>query len=144
MKSVPSSTEPEPLRPERLLRRFAAAVLRFCTACLLNYAWNCVSEIGLFIPPRRPNQERHSMRSERWQQVREILDHAISLSPDERSAYLDTACAEDRELRTEVDSLLDSHDQAGSRFLIKPAADLKAAAQHSSSNWIGRRIGVYQ
>jgi len=86
------------------------------------------------------------VKSEQWQQVREILNSAIALSPGERSAYLDQACASDQALRSEVESLLRSHDDAGSVFLNTPAADLKAAMSDDSprSNWIGRRIGVYQ
>lgn len=86
------------------------------------------------------------MRPERWQQVREILASAMALPGAERSAYLDKTCAEDRELRSEVESLLDSHDQAGSVFLNRPAADLNSvlAGAGPRSNWIGRRIGVYQ
>jgi len=86
------------------------------------------------------------MRPERWQQVRSVLDGALALPAAERSAYLDKACAADRELRTEVESLLDSHDQAGSVFLNNPAVDLKGALAELGprSSWIGRRIGVYQ
>lgn len=86
------------------------------------------------------------MKSEQWQQLREILNSAISLPPGERSAYLDQACAADQELRSEVESLLQSHDDAGSVFLNTPAADLKAAISEDRprSSWIGRRIGVYQ
>lgn len=86
------------------------------------------------------------MKSEQWQQVRDILDSAIGLSPSERSVYLDQACASDSELRSEVESLLQSHDEAGSVFLNTPAADLKAALSDASprSSWIGRRLGVYQ
>jgi serine/threonine protein kinase len=86
------------------------------------------------------------VKSEQWQQVRDILDSAIGLSPSERSVYLDQACASDSELRSEVESLLQSHDEAGSVFLNTPAADLKAALSDASprSSWIGRRLGVYQ
>ena len=86
------------------------------------------------------------MKPERWQQVREILASAIALPEAERSAYLDKSCAADPELRSEVRSLLDSHEQAGSVFLNRPAADLKAGLTKTGlrSNWIGRRIGVYK
>ncbi len=86
------------------------------------------------------------MKSEQWQQVRDILDSAIALPSGERSAYLDHACATDQELRSEVESLLQSHEEAGSVFLNTPAADLKTALSDASprSNWMGRRIGVYQ
>jgi serine/threonine protein kinase len=86
------------------------------------------------------------MKPERWQQVRAILDRAIALPRDERIAYLARTCDGDEDLRNEVESLLESHDQAGSIFLNKPAADLKSATTESAprSSWIGRRIGVYQ
>jgi len=86
------------------------------------------------------------MRPERWQQVREILDRAIALPRGERTTYLDQTCDGDEELRKEVESLIDSHHQAGSVFLNKPVADLKIALVEPSrrSSWIGRRIGVYQ
>jgi eukaryotic-like serine/threonine-protein kinase len=44
------------------------------------------------------------------------------LSPTERSAYLDRACADNAALRAEVEELLAAAAQAGS-FLEKPAAD---------------------
>ena len=86
------------------------------------------------------------MNSDRWQQVRAILDGAIALSAAERLAYVERCCANDDELRGEVESLLDSHEQAGSIFLNSPAVDLKAALAESASksSRIGHRIGVYQ
>jgi eukaryotic-like serine/threonine-protein kinase len=85
------------------------------------------------------------MIPERWQQVREILDKAISLEPMERSSYLEKACAGDPELRQEVESLLDSHEQASSIFLKDSPLDSKAIADtvHEHDR-VGRRIGVYQ
>ena len=86
------------------------------------------------------------MKAERWQQVREILDSAIALPPAERSAYFERVCGPDQELRSEVESLLRAHDDAGSVFLNTPAADLKSVLSDSTPrpSWIGRRIGVYQ
>jgi serine/threonine protein kinase/tetratricopeptide (TPR) repeat protein len=80
---------------------------------------------------------------ERWQQVRETLDQAIALGEAERSPYLDKVCASDPDLRREVESLLLSHERAGSAFLRDPAVDLKAVAS-SAEVRVGRRIGVYQ
>jgi serine/threonine protein kinase len=86
------------------------------------------------------------MRPERWQRVREILDRAIDLPPNERSAYVDQTCTGDAELRGEVESLLDSHERAGSVFMKKPVADLKQALPDAprKRDRIGHRIGVYQ
>jgi eukaryotic-like serine/threonine-protein kinase len=83
------------------------------------------------------------VKTDRWQQVRSVLDEAIDLPTDKRSAYLDNKCANDAELRTEVDSLLHSHEQAGQEFLNTPAVDLRSFVPNKSSH-VGRRIGVYQ
>ena len=86
------------------------------------------------------------MKAELWQQVREVLDRAISLPAAERSAYLESACGGDQDLRNEVGSLLRSHDEAGSVFLKNPAADVRHAFSDlaAKTSRIGRRIGVYQ
>ncbi|HTT19662.1 MAG TPA: protein kinase [Candidatus Sulfotelmatobacter sp.] len=85
------------------------------------------------------------MKAQRWQHVRAILDRAIELPVPERSRYIDENCADDPGLRDEVESLLRSHEEAGSLFLKHPAANLTTAALGTSkSSRIGCRIGVYQ
>ena len=54
------------------------------------------------------------MNAERWQRVKQLLDQAIAFDVDNRSSYLDRECGSDSELRSEVESLLSSHQQAGS------------------------------
>ena len=81
------------------------------------------------------------MNPERWQQVRELLDRALDLQDSERAPFLDQACAGDSELRAEVESLLDSHQRAGSVFLKKPAFDIKGS---TTANRVGHRVGVYR
>ncbi|HXJ85628.1 MAG TPA: protein kinase [Candidatus Binatia bacterium] len=83
------------------------------------------------------------MNPERWQQVCEVLAAAVALPANERAGYLNKACGQDVELRQEVESLLDSHEEAASQFLNFPAADVTSALGKSSSR-IGSRIGVYQ
>ena len=51
--------------------------------------------------------------SGRWTRVGEIFDAALRESPERRGAFLMEACGGDRELETEVRSLLTSHDSAG-------------------------------
>lgn len=48
---------------------------------------------------------------DRWQQIETLFAQARVLPPDERAAFLDTAC-EDDTLRADLDRLLASHDQA--------------------------------
>ena len=83
------------------------------------------------------------MNAERWQRVKQLLEQAIALDPAERASFLDRACEDDLELRSEVDSLLHSHEQAGTGFLQNPAVNLSQGALAVSER-TGRRIGVYQ
>ena len=85
------------------------------------------------------------MNPERWQQVRQLFDEAVSLQAAERSSHLDKACSGDPELRREVESLLSSDQKAGSRFLNTPAIDLKSRPEDASPvpTRVGRRLGAY-
>jgi hypothetical protein len=63
--------------------------------------------------------------SERWKQVDELLQAAMDRPPEERAAFVRSACAGDGALEHEVWSLLHSDEQAG-RFLEKPAMEVAA------------------
>jgi Tol biopolymer transport system component len=60
----------------------------------------------------------------RWPRVKVIFDGALNLPPDRRAAFLHETCDND-ELRTEVESLLAAHADAGS-FVECPAVDALA------------------
>lgn len=60
------------------------------------------------------------MTQKNWQQVKEILIDAMRQPPEQRPAFLDRACSDDKDLRREVESLLSSYDSAES-FLESPA-----------------------
>jgi serine/threonine protein kinase len=68
------------------------------------------------------------MTPERWQRVEEVFRATLALAPSRRVSYLEKVCREDSELKREVASLLDSHDEAGS-FLDTPAVDLGQTAR---------------
>jgi serine/threonine-protein kinase len=76
---------------------------------------------------------------------------ALELHGEARERYVAEACQCDPELRTEVESLLTAHEQAGS-FLRTPAAprSVGASSDHETGEafdlevWIGRRIGAYR
>jgi serine/threonine protein kinase len=86
------------------------------------------------------------MDPERWQQVSEVLDKALHLPAEERAAYLAQIAASDSELHGEVNSLLASHQQAGSEFLNPLAVEtgLAEGQGHRRDSKIGRRLGPYQ
>jgi serine/threonine protein kinase/tetratricopeptide (TPR) repeat protein len=86
------------------------------------------------------------MTPERWQQVKAALVVALELTPPDRAAYLDQACAGDQPLRDELDRLLMADQLAGAAFLESPAMppDLGERAQQAPDLWIGRRVGAYE
>jgi serine/threonine protein kinase len=79
------------------------------------------------------------MTPERWQQVRGVFDQVASVPSAERAACLDQVCANDADLRREVESLLLSHHEAGTEFLNTPAINLS----RPTPTRVGRRIGAY-
>jgi serine/threonine protein kinase len=66
------------------------------------------------------------MNTERWERTKQILEEALRLMPERRQTYLDSACSQDDELRAEVESLIASHEEAGSQFLAAAAPEILA------------------
>jgi len=65
------------------------------------------------------------MDAARWKAAKSLLQEALDQTPDERSAFLDAACAgmsPPTDLRAEVAALLAAHDEAGDRFESPPLA----------------------
>ncbi len=60
------------------------------------------------------------MTPERWQQVKHIFNAAVEQDPKYRPAFIAEACGADAELRSEVESLISSHEEDGS-FIDSPA-----------------------
>ena len=54
-----------------------------------------------------------SMTPERWLQIEKIYDEACHLGPAERAAFLRVACADDEELRGEIERLLSDANLPG-------------------------------
>jgi serine/threonine protein kinase/tetratricopeptide (TPR) repeat protein len=71
------------------------------------------------------------MTPERWQQVEKLFQSAIERPTEERRAFLDEACGGDVHLRSEVESLIASHRQAGD-FIESPPVDLPPTIELSS------------
>ncbi|MDQ3667200.1 MAG: hypothetical protein M3410_11630 [Acidobacteriota bacterium] len=83
------------------------------------------------------------MTPERWQQLKQIFQSALERNPAERSAFLSQACAGDEALRSEVESLISSHDQAGDS--IEAMAGEAATEMLANDRAIvGKQIGHYQ
>src|SRR5262245_7981872 len=85
------------------------------------------------------------MTPERWQRVNELFHSALEREPAQRAAFLDQACADDPEMRKEVESLIGSNENSDS-FIDAPG--LGAADQllddESPVLSVGQRIGHYK
>jgi eukaryotic-like serine/threonine-protein kinase len=82
---------------------------------------------------------------DQWQMVRRIFHEAIELPAGERDAFVQKTAAGDEAVRTEVESLLASHDRAES-FIEPTDNQITAVCFDPTSNngMIGRRLGAYE
>jgi eukaryotic-like serine/threonine-protein kinase len=94
---------------------------------------------------QRDEREVEALTPERWRQIRGIFDNARMVAADERSAFLDSACKGDPELRAEVESLLSADDDAAGFLQSQPEHHTpgNGAEQAAVDSWIGKQIGSY-
>ena len=80
-----------------------------------------------------------------WNYIRDVLDEALQVAPEDRSRYLDRACT-DPELRRQIDSLILSYDKAPEFLEIPPLDETSGAwdEMEPAKAWIGRRMGPYR
>ena len=85
------------------------------------------------------------MTPERWIRVREILDASLAHKPDTRPSFVEEACAGDYELKREIESLIESLEDAGT-LLEEPASVPEDVLSESllDSVAVGRYIGPYR
>jgi len=85
------------------------------------------------------------MKPERWQKIDQLLEAALERPSDQRAAFLEAACAGDDALRSEVEALLRSDEQATS-FMESPAFEVGAGllVEKKSDSLVGRRLGPYR
>src|SRR3989442_2982684 len=80
-----------------------------------------------------------------WRRVTELFEQALERAPEERAAFLKSACAGDDVLLREVESLLAQHD-ADTGFLESPAVAAIAdqIAEDAEHLPIGKQLGDYR
>jgi serine/threonine protein kinase/Tol biopolymer transport system component len=85
------------------------------------------------------------MTPERWQQIERLYHAALERAQAERAAFLDAVCADDADLRAEVDSLLAAAAR-GDTFLEASALQVTARALASELPrlTVGQRVGSYE
>ncbi|MDY7092942.1 MAG: serine/threonine-protein kinase [Acidobacteriota bacterium] len=81
------------------------------------------------------------MNTERWPEIKTLLDQVLDLPPDEREPYLASHCQQDEELITELRAYLDLEDEAEELFET-PIVDLIAGRPPEYR--AGERIGPYR
>jgi len=88
---------------------------------------------------------------ERWQQVRELFDRALDLEPEARAAFLEEACADDADLRREVESLLAAEAASADTLAVElPTTMLREAIESATpelppaDRWAGLRLGAWR
>src|ERR1700687_4583100 len=85
------------------------------------------------------------MNPERWQQIDQLFHSALERHSSERAAFLSQACNGVYSLRSEVESLLESHEQSDS-FIETSAADIAAEvlAGREAQLTAGQSVGPYK
>ncbi len=84
------------------------------------------------------------MNPERWQHIKSILHAALERDPRERAAFLDQTCAANPSLRSEVESLIASYEQADG-FIESPAVEFMAnSLEGEAGSLVGQSLGPYQ
>src|SRR6476619_2422092 len=85
------------------------------------------------------------MTSDRWLLLNELYHAAVELPANHQEAFLKQACAEDDALRHEVESLIVSHQHAGT-FITEPALRkaARALAHERAASLVGRMFAHYR
>jgi serine/threonine-protein kinase len=92
------------------------------------------------------------MQKERWEKVESILDTALTLSGESRTAYIEKACKSDNDLLREVYELLDAIQKSEETDFLSTKAgrekmlmdDLSDMSVSSDEDLIGKQIGAFR
>ncbi|QOY88299.1 serine/threonine-protein kinase [Paludibaculum fermentans] len=84
------------------------------------------------------------MTPDRWQRLESLFEAALALEPEQRPAFLAHECAEDQELRVEIERMLaaDADDGRDLRQVVDSEA-LRTVAEAGNEPADGRRIGPW-
>lgn len=84
----------------------------------------------------------------RWQRLKRLVADAMELPESARSAFVETACAGDAALKTELESLLAAAAVTDTPLDASPAGALMQALAQSDlrpvPDWAGRHLGAYR
>ena len=83
------------------------------------------------------------MNPERWKRIAAIYDSIVEAAPGTRGAMLDEACRSDKDLRREIESLLEAREEAGD-FLSRDELHHHIRDLSPSEATPGNTLGRYQ
>ncbi|MCG2591091.1 hypothetical protein L6773_21145, partial [Rhodohalobacter sp. WB101] len=89
------------------------------------------------------------MNSDRWTKIETLVEQALALPPEDRTAFIDNQCGEDKALRNEVQSLLEHGEKALSFMghfeedVVAPSLDVIAQSQFDEDHRIDALFGHY-
>ena len=103
---------------------------------------------GKIMATARNEPQRSGISPERWRQIKGILSGALETDPSRQAAFLDEACADDRLLRAEIETLLSFSNEGNDNRLNSEGIGLmvteEVADTQSADTRIGHRFGPYQ
>jgi eukaryotic-like serine/threonine-protein kinase len=87
------------------------------------------------------------MSDDRWERIEEVFHHAADLASSQRADFLETACAGDRDLRRQVESLLANDDSKDNLIQAAVSQAVEELPEESPpprrDDLVGQRIGPY-
>lgn len=86
------------------------------------------------------------MTKEQWNQAKQVLDEALERPPERRAAFVDEACADEPEVRREVEALLAASDEADGFFggFERGAAEALVGMEGGFAADLDGHIGAYR
>jgi eukaryotic-like serine/threonine-protein kinase len=80
----------------------------------------------------------------RWQQIQSLFEQVLDSGTGERAAYLARACGDDAELRSSVESLLESDNRTQDPLLQVIGQAAESLLEDQQDRLIGTRVGPYR
>lgn len=89
-------------------------------------------------------REVFTLTPERWKKVQEVFESVLERPPLQRAAFLESVCQDDPTLRNQVETLLQSLEQAGSTIDSPAFGAVVPETVVESPLMIGKRLGAYR
>jgi tetratricopeptide (TPR) repeat protein/predicted Ser/Thr protein kinase len=84
------------------------------------------------------------LETAKWKKAKEIFQTAMDLPPAERQAFIEKETSGDELIKSEVETLLEAHDEAGN-FIAAPAVAVANFFENEQkSSIVGKQIGAYK